>query len=169
MWSDGGCSSLLSIRHARLILAFISYADALACFPHSSILFWGVLWGTTLHKAAECMTWASQITHTDVQFGSHRLHLLGSCEGSSCMWSHRKSRWVRQLHPSYCQNILKQGCSLGFHDALNRRFKTEMQAILTTKHREHGSLLKRRPAPFVDLKLILSLNNSLYFQVITHW
>lgn len=45
---------LLRISHARLNLAFISrsYADALACFPHSGVLFWGVLEGTV--HSAQC-------------------------------------------------------------------------------------------------------------------
>lgn len=129
---------LLSGSHARLNLAFISrtYADALACFPQSGVLFWGILRGTAPHRAVCCMTqdyWCAVW-----------LHLSGSYEVSSCcMWSLNMSHWVRLLRPYYWQNLLKQGDSLDLHDALNHKFKIETWVTVTTKHCKHTGVSPR--------------------------
>lgn len=149
MWSDGGCSSPSASQHPSCkVESGVQKSQFMQtpspCFPHSGILFWGVLQGTAPHRAVWCMTGARVITHTDVQPGSHRLYLSGSCEVSSCcMWSLKMSHWVMLLRPSYCQNILKQGDSLGLHDALNHTFKIETWVTSTTRHCKHtGSSLK---------------------------
>lgn len=127
----------LSVSRARLNLAFISrsYADALACFPRSGILFWGILQGTTPHSVQQCGAW---LQITDVQSGSHRLHLTGSCEVSSCsMWSPKMSHGVRLFRPSTWRNMLKQGDSTGLDDALNHKPKIQTFVTPTTESCKH--------------------------------
>lgn len=75
---------ILGISHARSNLAFISrsYADALACFSTLRRLILGHPPG---HSTAQSgVVHDSRLPILMLQSGSHRLHLTGSCEVSSC-------------------------------------------------------------------------------------
>lgn len=83
MWRSDGTQALLRI-----------------C-PPLAALFWVFLPGTAAHTAVCRMTPASQITHMDVQPGSHRFPFSSSWKLSSCrVWSH----WMLFLK-SYCNNM----------------------------------------------------------------